>query len=957
MIKKVLATVKKETDRQYFFSRLDNPLWITPLREKGYFSSPPQLKQLPDGYVQFPHWPELSYLISVADQATAEVIDVVLALPASDNPRVYDGILSIALKLHGEASARLLPKCLEYSELDNQFLAHRYPELLNHWVMEGNIDHALELAERLVPFSEDPRAQAKRKSRRENPESAGLLLQPSPKIAEWEYQQILEEGVTPIANSAPFQAASMLLDAAASMITLGMHREDLEADREQDYSEIWCTRLDIPNRDYQDSKESLVFALTYACDKVYECELESISALDELLRKGKFRLFSRLRQHLYSLHPSENTKPWIREEILSYSGYANSEYGYEFQTMVREASEHFGSQLLSVREQEDIFERILSGPSKEDYRALMGERYSEQAYQRRRIYFHQLQLRPFVAALQRDYQQYYDELIEDPLAAPISDDNYAPYGTTVGGWVGQQSPRSLDDLQKLSDEALLEYLNEWDEERWSAGDGLIEVNIPALAEVFQSLFSETIVPDENRLGFWMMNRDRIARPIYVAAMINAVRELTKSKEFQNLDVWIELCNWVLIHGDSERNEDSNVPKAESADNPDWGSSRRAVVDFIDACTSKDTDAPLEYRAGIADLLRALCDQFDSRLDNNRPVIVNGDDPISEAINNTRSRALEAIVKFSFWVRRHLPEDPLPELAEILIRRLSGDAEYPLTRPEHAILGMHFGDLCQLSRDCSVRHQSDLFPHDDLPVWQDAFVAYIRYNRPVKAFYELLSREFEFALENLELLVDPQKDNREVVDRLGQHLLSYYLWQVYHLTGNGSLLEQYYERTNDDRERWAQLFDHLGRSLNASTELDEDLLDRVLAYYKWRFEASEPTELKEFTFWLKADCLDPEWRLKSFLDVLGIAPARTVALSIQIKALHKMLPDFPDLVVLCFAKIIDSVGSETQMYISVDETQPILHSGLHAEDPEIREAAEQARENLLRMGRFDFLETK
>ena len=67
MIGKVLASVKKETDRQYFFSRLSNPLWIAPLRDRGYFNSPPGLKQLPDGYVQYPHWPELSYLVDVTE--------------------------------------------------------------------------------------------------------------------------------------------------------------------------------------------------------------------------------------------------------------------------------------------------------------------------------------------------------------------------------------------------------------------------------------------------------------------------------------------------------------------------------------------------------------------------------------------------------------------------------------------------------------------------------------------------------------------------------------------------------------------------------------------------------------------------------------------------------------------------------------------------------------------------
>jgi 5-bromo-4-chloroindolyl phosphate hydrolysis protein len=62
-----------------------------------------------------------------------------------------------------------------------------------------------------------------------------------------------------------------------------------------------------------------------------------------------------------------------------------------------------------------------------------------------------------------------------------------------------------------------------------------------------------------------------------------------------------------------------------------------------------------------------------------------------------------------------------------------------------------------------------------------------------------------------------------------------------------------------------------------------------------------------------------------------------------------------LVVECFAKITDAVDQGTQMYIPADEAKPILKAGLTAEDHQIRENAERAREKLLRLGRFDYLD--
>ncbi len=166
------------------------------------------------------------------------------------------------------------------------------------------------------------------------------------------------------------------------------------------------------------------------------------------------------------------------------------------------------------------------------------------------------------------------------------------------------------------------------------------------------------------------------------------------------------------------------------------------------------------------------------------------------------------------------------------------------------------------------------------------------------------------------------------------------------------------RTKDDRKRWGQLFDHVGRSLrNSGRHLDKTLTDRIIAFFDWRFEAAEPLELQEFTFWLEAECLDSDWRLQSYSKILDLGRGKDVGLSLEVRALNKLLPNHLALVVECFAKITDAMDQGTQMYISADEAKPILKAGLTAEDPQVRENAERARENLLRLGRFDYLDVE
>lgn len=958
MIEKILSSVKKETDRQYFFSRLNNPLWVGPLRERGYFSKPPGVKQLPDGYVQYPHWPELAYLVTIAGEATDQIIDIVLALPKTDNPRVYDDILAIALKLEGRESARLLPKLVEYTELENQFLAHRYPEILQHWTTQGIFDEALEIIKRLVPFREDSRSCAKQQLRKKSLNNPETSLEPAPRFRQWEYQQILEKGVRPLAENKPYQVARILIDAVASMIRLGMHQEGFDKGRDEDLSEIWCRRLDKPDRDYQDVKETLLHTLTYACEQVYKKAPESIDALDQALRNQRWKVFKRLRQQLYASHPNDQTLPWIRELILDHDDYSKREHHFEFQLMIRKTSEHFGPRLLSEGERSAIFDDILSGPSKEDFREWMGERYSDETFQQRQRYFHRMQLRPFAALLSGEYQCYFDELEGETQAEAVNDDSYSPFKMDSGGVVTYQSPKSAADLENFKDEELLTYLNDWNVEHRDKDNWLVEINISALAGEFQILFKERIVPDEERLSFWMANRDKIARPIYVAAIVKAMQELVKDKNFDNLDQGIEFCAWILSHPDPERVEGQPEPRDESRDQPDWGGSRRAVVDFIDAVVSKDTDAPVTARDGLANLLQQVCSEFDWRLDRDRPVLLNRDDPVTEAINNTRSRALQSLVNFGFWIRRYLSEDPVPEVTDILSKRVAGDAKVPLTRPEHALLGVHFGNLCALNRNWAIDQRGVLFPQGNVPVWRDTFGSYIRFNRPVKLTFEILRGDFEFALENLNVLAATKDDGKELVDRLGQHLFSYYLWQVYPLTGEEGLLAYFYDKTRDDRKRWAQLFDHVGRSLrNSGKHLDKELTDRAIAYFDWRLDAAEPLELQEFTFWLEAECLDAEWRLRSYSKILDLGCGKDVGLSLEVSALNKLLPNHLPLVVESFAKITDVMDQGSHMYVLADEAKPILRAGLHAEDPQVRENAERARENLLRLGRFDYLEVE
>ena len=929
MVDKALDSVKKVTARKYFFSRLENPLWLKPLTKRNCFKSPPKTQRFDDGTIQFPYWPEIQYLKNVCRDVPDEVISLVMELPPVDNPIVYDGILDIALQLPGEKSAILKPKILEYVGMDHQLRTYKYVDLLAHWTSENQTSAALELSKILVAFTTDPQSR-----------SEDILPDPLPRMDISDYQDLMFKGIRPLAEKEPYQIALILIDTTANMIYLRTHPEDL--DKKEDGSELWCQQLRESDSDYKTAEEALVHTLTFVCEKVFEKLSDAVVSLDKILRKKQWKVFKRLRQHLYTQYPNEQTKPWIRELILGHEDYHQSQHPYEFQQMIRAACEYFGETLLTKQERTRIFDAIRSGPPKKNFREWLGDEFTEERFQERQHYFHRQQLTPFSPMLFGEYKTYFQEL-EGEAEDPISDEDYRP----IRSWFGlgsNQSPRSSEDLAALPDEVLLRCINEWEEEvTLHKNDGFIDVNIKSLAAELQTVFKESIIPDPNKLRFWMDNCEKIERPIYVQAMIKAMQAQVKDKNFEQLDKWLTFCEWVLTHLDPERGSD------ESRENPDWSSAHRAVCDFIGSCLEEDLDVPIAAQGQLAQLLEMLCTQFDFRLDRNQKILLNRDDPLFEAIHNTRSRALQNLVKFGLWLRKHNSDADISQVTTILERRFSPETDHSLTLPEYAILGKNYDQILKLNAAWGNKHKSDFFPQEMLPAWAASFGSFVLCSGSSKSIFKILQDDFDFALRHL---MDFKKQNlysREPIDILGQHLFTYYLWDMYPLRGDESLLERYYQQTDANRERWANLFNDIGRRLwNSGKNLDENIVDRVIDFFEWRFEQKEPMELRHFTTWLEAEALNAEWRLDTFSKILDICDIRNEP--IRLSALCNMLPNNTAKVIECFAKLTANTA-----YIQTEEAKTILKAGLDSSDEDVRHKAKGALDNLLKSHRFELLD--
>lgn len=956
-IEQLFALIERRgANYTFFFDQATDPSWIPLLRERGHFSSPPELEQRDDAQAYASYWWPIHYLSRVASSAADEVVAIILGLPRIDNPRVKLRILEIGRQLPGVQSVKLKAKVLDLGKMDLPFLGLWYSQLLAHWTEEGEIDAALDLAAMLVQFEADPQLESKRNRYVELGLHWTPTITPVPRVDEWEYRKMFEGGVRPLTEREPYAVARILTEAAGKMVQLRIYEESGSGGSDDDLSEAWCRRLGQIDDNYEQSSNVLVEGLTFACERVFEKVPGSVSDLDEFLRSKRSKLFERLRQHLYALFPTQQTKPWIREFLLGKGDYDTRTHRYEFQQMVRSACEHFGEELLTEEERAKVFEAVLRGPPKERHMALWGDGFSEELFERRRRYFHRIQLRPFSAILFGTYADYYREL-EGDGGQQISDDSYLLVGDAKGGAVRPQSPRPSEDLATLRDTELLDYINQWDEERRYEveGDGdewLVELNIEALADAFKIAFTEAILPDADGFRFWAERCDKIERPIFVQAMVNAMAEYIKRGKFDRIDDSLVICEWVLSHPDQDP-ADSLRDGQNSQGAPHWHSTRRAVGDLVESCIEAGSQLPASANHQLAKLVGTLCTEFDWSLEKSQPVLSERDEPFAEAINNTRSRTLRSMVQLGLRFKENDPEADISFVTETLEKRLSQDAEFPLAPPEYAILAVNYGGLLSLDATWTAEHNSDLFPQNDLAGWRAAFGSLLQFTRPHSQIYEALQGQFKFAVDSLPHPEAEDNPRASLTDNLGRHLFIYYLWGKCTLNGEHSLLDRFFQKTSGKPERWGALFKHVGFILRNAEQLDQDTKGRFMRFFEWRLQQGASEELKEFWFWLESDCLDAEWRLDAFSRTLDIARPDGTEVYGEVRKLDELLPDHSGKVVECFAKLTDNIENDT-LVIQTEPARRILKTGLESIEEDVRGNAERAHENLLSRGRSDLL---
>ena len=701
LVDRAIASTSDSEQRRYFFNKLQNPLWVRPLAEKGFFHNPPEPVPSGDGGFQIPPWPESQYLARVAKVVPNDVVDVASKLQ-TDNPRVLGDLIDIALAIEvAGASTKLAKQVAAFAR--NPFTRWSYAKLGKlavHWARSGARKDALWLVWTMTRFYPDPKQTEKRQARERDPSALFTRPVPSPGCDHHIYQQILKDDVKQVAELFPWGITGILVSNLAEAISFSFS----EPGQTQGYdiSELWCPDLTNPGKYEHDAKGPLARALTSTCEVLLRQEPTRLSGLDDLLRRQRWHFFTRLRRHLYALFP-ELAKQLIRTEAINYDSYEDGEYGFEFASMLWKASETNAVEDVKL---EGIFNRIKAGPDIEGYTKWvggLGHTVSEQQIQTRREDYFIKQLFPFSPALPRfpDYWARYQALIQNHGEIKLAD--YCRHRMEpVAGFVSDSSPISAEELKKKPDEELLRFLDSWAPP--STREDLKGPNVFGLAKVFSEVVKENperflSIADQLRLT---------NNPTCVRDFLRLAVERVKEKQPIPWGKTLSLCNWIVKQPilDAKRRE-------LAGDIWKWGEQdftacRQNIAGLIQHGSQKyDGAIPWALREEVFSLLTPLCRDYDPRIDEGQHF---GKDYLTDAINSVRGEAVHALVDHALWIKRHVgitldAMSSMPEVKALLEERLDAAREKSLA--VHGVFGLLTPWLCHLDREwfISVRDLS------------------------------------------------------------------------------------------------------------------------------------------------------------------------------------------------------------------------------------------------------------
>lgn len=920
---------------QYFFDHLKSPAWLEPLSRFGFFQKPPE-PQREGQYISFQLWPESRYLARMA--STPEAQDVVLAIalriPRTENSRVYDDLADVALALTPERSAKLVPQACEWIESPNKLLLpEKIGKLIVRLAEGGQGAAALTLARAALALGPDPRLGS-------DAEQEFLIPQPRARFQDFYYERIVGSAVPALVEATGLAAVELFCDILADFIKLS-HR-DTDKDHEDDLHSVQPTIEGFKNP--HDLASTITCAVRDACEGLTTSDANQFRPVVALLRKWSWTTFRRLELHLCRVFPDQGQQ--FAEEFFQNPA-----------ELERRGLQHEAVLLLKTffttlrpETQERILGWIDAGPPEEGIRwwlELSQQPVTDEGIRSIADQWRRDNLAPLQGQLPKAYEEKLAKLkIELGEGRRLEE----PEKVTFGAF-GPKSPKSPEELSQMSVDQIVTYVLSWapNPDMFSSTPEGLGRNITAIVTQRPTDFASVAL------------RFRELDPTYVRSLITGLADATKQDRPFDWKHVLELAEWVT----GQPREIAGRKGKMFVTDPDWGWTRDAIIDLLrTGFESKGGKLPYESRELVWRVLFALTkDPNPSPEDESGPHF----DPASLAINSTRGRAFDAVIRYAWWVRECTEEtrkaegktlatfNEFPEVRDVLDIHLDIAKEPTLTI--RSVYGQSLPSVAVFGLDWLRENLDRIFPQDDrlfAAVWE----SFVVFARPNLTLMPILLPAYQRAVRRIgqqALLRQPISPDV----RLAQHLMVYYWLGKLDFGGEDRLVDDFYAAASDDLRAHAMWF--IGSSVRKwDDKVPAEAYERLRALIERRLDAARRApspgeffkELSNFGFWFASGKFDQRWALNTLLSVLQVTRVSDAEMDV-VKRLADICPQFPLECVSCLRLMIEG-DRQRWMLIGVEsDVRRLLRSALDSNQPEASHGARRLIEELIARGHFEF----
>lgn len=831
----------------HFFEALHHPGWLAKLDDEGMFAYPPGLVPVEDEKVRVPPWPEGRYLAEMAPVDATKVLNITRRVPASNNPRVYEGICDIALALPGRDAAALVPALLDGLKLRVQLsLAGRVADVVVHLADAGCTAGALDLAAQLLRILPLPTADDGSHEYRLN--SARSVMD------EWNYGQAVatvRPSLLRADGAGTLQLLVSLLDAAIERARPASSQVD------QDYSEMWRSEVSSEQDEHMDIPNILVSALTASAQDLARDQPGTIPQIAAALDSARFPVFRRILLEIARALPTEH----LASDLIAREPLFEA-WSPEYQKLLRGS---FASLSPTVQDQVlawvergpdlDRLRRWLRGPGDTDPSpGVLND--AADGWRRGRL---EVLGSPIPASWQRRLGHL------APLA-PAPDLVFGPRRMVM---TGDDAQAEAIDLAHLDRAGLLVYLGGLvGADRWSG----------RLADVSTAI-TRQVGTDPSWPGD--LNDDFAqVRPDLVEAIITGwSTAYDQGKEIP----WAQIMrssSWVLRPPGARRLESTEF-------------SRKSILWLLEKVfqNPERTVPPDQAEAAWAIISAPLADPDDSAAADSWS---DHDYPVGTAsLNSLPAVAVNSAIAYARWLRSQSPTPDAtttlpPEVAAFLDSQL--EPSKPSGQAIRESFARFFHVLWWLDPAWTRERAARIF--DDTDAGSAARRAYLAFWRPVRDIFPHLRHLYERSLDELSQ-PDPTASDRNGRGReLAEHMIISRVWPGFE-DQDGTLLDRFFAVAPADLRRHALEYPGFALARDGAGDPPSAMIERLQAVWEAREQtyaaggdAGAGDEMRAFGYWFTSKAFPLDWSIQHL--------ARAVELGGRIDNEHQVVDRLADL---------------------------------------------------------------